>query len=207
MANSYKIAYPKDGATVTGRLYRGTSLIETVTPLDEDAGDYLNVYSKASGETWQPGDDIVYYDGATVIGAETYQPESTPVGGSSELILPAGYVGDYLDNETLYIFWRTIQPSTTDGTIKVYRDGGATEVTAPTGILADTRHFDPGDLGANSNIHMVQLDLSVNSFYAKEQDYAVVINGIVIDGVTQNAVIATFSIENRYAGKQFIRDG
>ena len=212
MANEYKIAYPRAAAAVIGRLYRGSSLIETIDPLDEDAGDYLSVYSKASSETWQAGDDILYYDDTDtdddvgeVIDSETYKPEVTPVGGSSGssgLLIPAGYVGDYIVNDSVYLFWWTMAEPSANGTIKVYKDGDTGEITAPTGILQDVRNFD----GQNW-LHMIQIDTSVNTFYAKERDFCVMVEGIVIDGVTLDAAIGSFSVENRYAGKQFIRDG
>jgi len=207
MANSYKIAYPADGATVTARLYRGSTLIETVTPLDEDAGDYLNVYSKASGEVWQANDDVVYYDGTIVIGSETYLPESTPVGGSLGLVIPAGYVGDYLQNEEVAFHWNTNEDPSVDGTITVYKDGNDVPVAAIGSGITDTRHFDPVDIGADNNVHLCKIDLSASDFYAPEANYTVMLLGATINGETVDAVLATFSIENRNQGKQFRRDG
>ncbi len=40
-------------------------------------------------------------------------------------------------------------------------------------------------------------------FYAPRHDYSIVLVGAVIDGETVNAVLATFSIENRFASSEF----
>ena len=117
------------------------------------------------------------------------------------------YLGDYKEGETLDFIWSTndgngaaSDPSTV-GTVRVYKADGTTEVSAPTGIT-DTRTFD-----GVTGIHQCQIDLSASGFYVKEQDYTIVLVGAVIDSQTVNAAIATFSIENRYQGWKFIKDG
>ena len=77
-------------------------------------------------------------------------------------------------------------------------------------LFMSTRHFDsdnpPDGLGANSNVHICSINLSVNTFYAPKNDYEVILEGVEIDGETFNTVIASFSIEKRHAIPDFIRD-
>jgi hypothetical protein len=106
------------------------------------------------------------------------------------------YLGDYSEDETLYFCWATYDKAgasvtrATDGTIKVYKDDGTTEST--TGIT-DTEDFD-----GNVGVHNCKIDLSSASFYATGSDYAVVLVGAVVGGETVNAVLAQFSIRNRF---------
>lgn len=108
------------------------------------------------------------------------------------------YLGDYKEDATLYFCWSTNDKSgaaitrATDGTIKVYKDDSDTESTA--GIM-DTKDFD-----SLTGVHNCKIDLSADAFYAKGHDYSVVLVGAEIDGETVNAVLITFSIENRFAG-------
>lgn len=117
------------------------------------------------------------------------------------------YLGDYKEDETVHFVWSTndgngaaVNP-TTAGSLRVYKSDGTGEVTAPTGIT-DTRGFD-----GLTGVHHCKVDLDANSFYAKEQDYSIVLVGAVIDTQTVNAVIATFSVEKRYQGLEFEKGG
>ncbi len=102
------------------------------------------------------------------------------------------YVGDFKKNDIVHFTWHTKDTPSTAGTIKVYKNDGTGEVTVPTGIT-DTRDFD-----GKTGVHHCTIDLSVNSFYAKDRNYSVVLAGAVIDGQAVNDVIATFSIEKRF---------
>jgi len=105
------------------------------------------------------------------------------------------YLGDFEEDSTLYFCWGTNSKlgasitRATDGTIKVYKDNNTTEST--TGIT-DTEDFD-----SVTGVHNCKIVLT-DDFYAAGHDYSVVLVGAVIDGETVNAVLATFSIENRY---------
>lgn len=107
------------------------------------------------------------------------------------------YLGDYVEDDTLYFLWSTNDTSgasitrATDGTISVYKDNGLTQSTAG---ITDTEDFD-----SLTGIHACTIDLSADAFYAIGADYSVVLSGASIDGQTVNAVIAQFSIENRTA--------
>jgi len=159
--------------------YHGTAITESSS--GRIAGNFSTFWDNADAATSNTVDDV----GATS-------------GGGSPLAITAGNLGDYKKGDTVYFIWRTIakdgaavNPSTA-GTIKVYKNNSDTEVTVDTGIT-DTRGFD-----SLTGIHLCIIDLSANSFYAKEQDYSVVLTGATIDSTTATSVIATFSIEKRW---------
>jgi len=107
------------------------------------------------------------------------------------------YLGDYKEDDTLYFCWSTNDKDgaaitrATNGTIKVYKDDGTTESTAG---ITDTEDFD-----SITGVHNCKIILT-DAFYATGHDYSIVLVGAIIDGETVNAVLATFSIENRFAG-------
>ena len=108
------------------------------------------------------------------------------------------YLGDYKEDSTLYFCWSTNDKDgasitrSTNGTIKVYKDDGTTESTVG---ITDIEDFD-----SLTGIHNCKIDLDSDAFYAPGHDYSVVLAGATIDGKSVNAVLATFSIENRFAG-------
>lgn len=153
---------------------------------------------KGSHTTIVAGDIIIIKDGTQLIGTVEYRAESIQSGAAK--IVPAGYVGDYYEDDIVYILWSTSVASSTDGTALVYKNDGTGEVTTPTGIT-EARDFD-----GKTGVHLCRIDLSASSFYARERDYSVVVSGIVIDGQTLSYVIASFSIQNRFNKERFIRD-
>jgi len=108
------------------------------------------------------------------------------------------WLGDYKEDDTVYFLWSTNDADgasvtrATDGTVQVYKDNGVAQSTAG---VTDTEDFD-----SLTGIHACTIDLSADAFYATGADYAVVLAGATIDGQTVNAVLAHFSIENRYKG-------
>lgn len=108
------------------------------------------------------------------------------------------YLGDYKEDAALYFCWGTNDKDgaaitrSTDGTIKAYKDNGTTESTAG---ITDTKDFD-----SVIGVHNCKIDLSSDAFYATGHDYSVVLVGSVVDNETVNTLLATFSIENRFAG-------
>jgi len=108
------------------------------------------------------------------------------------------YLGDYKEGSTLYFCWSTNDKDgasitrSTNGTIKVYKDDGTTESIVG---ITDIEDFD-----SLTGIHNCKIDLDSDAFYAPGHDYSVVLARATIDGKSVNAVLATFSIENRYAG-------
>jgi len=108
------------------------------------------------------------------------------------------YLGDFKEDSIVYFCWDTNDKDgasitrATDGTIKVYKDDSTAESTVG---IADNEDFD-----GLTGVHNCKIDLSSDAFYVAGHDYSVVLAGAVIDGQTVNAVLATFSIENRFAG-------
>jgi len=108
------------------------------------------------------------------------------------------YQGDYVeDYATLNFKFQsratTAIPTILTGTpvISVYKANGATQSTA--GITLTTE-FD-GIVGSNH----VLIDLSSDAFYAVGNDYQILITAGTVGGVSVvGAVVATFSIENRF---------
>lgn len=107
------------------------------------------------------------------------------------------YLGDFKKDSTLYFCWDTNDKNgasitrATNGTIKAYKDDGPGESTAG---ITDTEDFD-----SLTGVHNCKIVLT-DAFYAACHDYSIVLVGAVIDGKTVNAVLATFSMENRFAG-------
>jgi len=106
------------------------------------------------------------------------------------------YLNDYGRGATVRFRWSTNDTNgasvtrSTDGAIRVYKDGGTSYST--TGIT------DTEDFNGLAGVHLCEIDLTADSFYQPGHDYDVVLAGAVIDGQTVNAVIASFSVENRY---------
>ena len=111
------------------------------------------------------------------------------------------YLGDYAEDATLYFCWTSNDKDgasitrATNGTIQIYKDDSTTELTAG---ITDTEDFN-----SLAGIHNCKIDLSADAFYAAGHDYSVVLNGAIIDGETVNAVLAHFSIENRFTSQAF----
>ena len=113
------------------------------------------------------------------------------------------YLGDFATGATVRVPWMTTAADgssitrATNGAIRIYKNTSTTERSSSAGIT-DTEDFD-----ALAGVHVVSIDLADNTdagFYAAGNDYVVVLQGAVIDGKTVNAVLAQFSIQNRYVG-------
>lgn len=107
------------------------------------------------------------------------------------------YLGDYTEDATIDFMWDSNDGSgasvtrSTDGTISVYKGNSATQSTAG---VTDNEDFD-----SLTGVHHVRIDTSADAFYEPGYDYTVVLSGATIDSQTVNAVLALFSIENRFA--------
>jgi hypothetical protein len=113
-------------------------------------------------------------------------------------IQPAGYVGDYAEDDTVYFLWSTAQADGASvargaaGTVAVFIDSGTTEITDG---VTDTAEFD-----GKTGLQLCTIDLSASASYATGKDYSVVCTGMTVDTIANiNAVIGSFSIENRTA--------
>jgi len=105
------------------------------------------------------------------------------------------YLGDIQEDATVSFLWNTFDAMgasvtrATNGTVKVYRIDDGTDCTG-------TSVTDTEDTPA-TGVHTCIVDTSDNANYAAGHDYAVWVEGAVIDGQTVNACLALFSIENR----------
>jgi hypothetical protein len=112
------------------------------------------------------------------------------------------YLGDFAEDATVHFIWDTNSAAgasitrATDGSIRVYKDNGTSEKTTSNGIT-DTEDFD-----SLTGIHVLTIDTSNDTgdagFWVTGSNYVVVLQGAVIDSQTVNAVLCSFSIENRF---------
>ena len=109
----------------------------------------------------------------------------------------AAYLGDFVEDAALHFLWSTNGADgasitrSTNGEVRVYKANGVGQSTAG---VTDTEDFD-----GLTGVHACTIDLSADAFYAVANNYTVVLQGAVIDTKTVNAVLAHFSIENRFA--------
>jgi hypothetical protein len=111
--------------------------------------------------------------------------------------MSAPYLGDFDTGVTVRTMWSSYGADgasitrATNGTISVYKNNGVTQSTSG---VTDTEDFD-----GLTGIHALDIDLSSDgSFYAAGNNFTVVLSAATIDGKTVNAVLAHFSIRNRY---------
>lgn len=107
------------------------------------------------------------------------------------------YFGDFSEDDTVRIPWSTNAAAgeaatITSVTVKVYKDGGTTEVTAPTGIT-NAIDFD-GIVGS----HLTTIDFSANVFYSTGSDFMAVLSAGTVDGKAVAKPLGLASIENRH---------
>ncbi len=123
-------------------------------------------------------------------------------------------LGDYLEDSTVYIFWNTfnyaMEPATLTGLavtdIEIYKNASMTQRSSVAGYtLIDT---DGIDIDGVTGSHGVSIDLSDDTdsgFYARGNDYMVMVNAITVDGISISFCSAIFSVENR-AGRDGVGD-
>lgn len=124
------------------------------------------------------------------------------------------YLGDYLSDSSVYVFWNTFGSSDESITqsglavtdIEIYKNSSMTQRASDSGYaLLDT---DGIDIDSSTGCHGISIDLSDNSdagFYSRGNDYMVMINGVTINSQTVRFCAAVFSIENR-AGRNGVGD-
>lgn len=109
----------------------------------------------------------------------------------------AAYLGDFIEDDAVHFLWSSNSATgasitrATNGTVQVYKDNSDAQSTAG---VTDTEDFD-----SLTGVHACTIDLSSDAFYATGANYTVVLAGATIDGQTVNAVLAHFSIQNRYS--------
>ncbi len=118
------------------------------------------------------------------------------------------YLGDFPTGATVRLPWNTHAAAgssitrATNGSIRIYKDSSNTERSSSAGIT------DNEDYDTITGAHLLTIDLSDNTdagFYAAGHDYQVMLVGAVIDGLTVNAFLGSFSIQNRYPSVVAIR--
>ena len=107
---------------------------------------------------------------------------------SASSIIPAGYIGDYELGETLH-FAFTSSGAITGTDIRVFKDDSDTKITTAQATL--------DAVDAETNMYQVSIVLGQTN-YDPGADYQVVLSGATIGGNAITAVLATFSIENRF---------
>lgn len=88
----------------------------------------------------------------------------------------------------------------TNGSILVYKGNSVTQSTSG---ITDTEDFD----GLTGVHHCRITTASDAAFYASGNDFTVVLNAATIDGKAVNAVLAHFSIQNRYPAVSDMQSG
>jgi hypothetical protein len=108
------------------------------------------------------------------------------------------YMGDFPTSAVVRCMWNTNDQTgasitrSTDGTLKLYKNGSTTERTSLAGVT-QTEDFD-----AATGVHHIAIDTSDNTdagFYAAGNEYSAVMTAMTIDTKTVNASICDFSIE------------
>lgn len=84
------------------------------------------------------------------------------------------------------------------GTLTVYRDGATGILSTGTQVgITDSRNTITG-------VHFCRISVaSTTNFFQPGNDYAVVLSAATLDGQPVNAVVARFSIENRFRGQAY----
>jgi hypothetical protein len=119
------------------------------------------------------------------------------------------YFGDYAPGATVQIPFNTFDSNDPSASVTItnfintdvhiHKGADLTQRNNASGVTVDV------DLDAITGSHLVTIDTSDNTvagFFTAGEDYVVRIEGTTVDGATINAVIGTFSIDNRmYAGR------
>ena len=116
--------------------------------------------------------------------------------------MPVNYIGDFAEDSIVDLFWDTNDGNgasvtrAVDGGIRVYKNNSAAEKITANGVTDDE------DFDLLTGIHHLRIDTSNDTgdagFWIPGNDYFAVLQGATIDGQAVNAVIAHFSIENRF---------
>ena len=111
------------------------------------------------------------------------------------------YLGDFAEDATVYIPFNTFssndpQASVTATTliasdIKVHKDGSVTDIVTDGATIAI-------DFDTITGNHLITIDTSASADYSTGSDYLVRIEGATVDAGNINAIVGSFSIENRY---------
>lgn len=101
------------------------------------------------------------------------------------------YMGDFIKGTTVRFMWNTSSAEgasitrATNGTVRVYKDGGIVESTVG---VTDTEDFD-----GLTGVHHCSV-ATTDAFYAVGSEFAVVLSAATIDGKTVNAVLTMLPV-------------
>jgi len=115
------------------------------------------------------------------------------------------YIGDYVEDDVVYLMFNTFSsddPSASctitnfiNTDVHIHKDDGLTQRNNAAGITVSV------DFDGITGSHMIKIDTSdetVVGFWVTGHDYFVRIEGTTVDAATINAMVGSFSIENRY---------
>ncbi len=114
------------------------------------------------------------------------------------------YLGDFVDDATVYITFNTFDSNDPSASVTITNLAQADVEIWKNGVVQTT----PGsgvtltlNIGANNGSHLIAVDTSNTTdagWFATGNDYQVRINGTTVDGATINAWVGSFSIQNRF---------
>ena len=115
------------------------------------------------------------------------------------------YFGDYAEDDTVYLMFNTFtsnDPSASctitnfiNTDVHIHKDDAVAQRNNAAGITVSV------DFDGITGSHLIKIDTNDNTvagFWVAAHDYFVRIEGTTIDGATINAVVGSFSIENRF---------
>ena len=115
------------------------------------------------------------------------------------------YLGDYIEDDTVYLVFNTFSsddPSASctitnfvNTDVHIHKDDGTTQRNNAAGITVSV------DFDGITGSHMIKIDTNDNTvagFWVAGHDYFVRIEGTTVDAATINAMVGSFSIENRF---------
>jgi len=122
------------------------------------------------------------------------------------------YLGDFAEDATVYVMFNTFtsdDPSASctitnfiNTDVHIHKNDDLTQRNNAAGITVSV------DFDGITGHHMIKIDTSddtVAGFWVIAKDYFVRIEGTTVDGATINAVVAHFSIENRFAEVDMVK--
>ena len=115
------------------------------------------------------------------------------------------YVGDYSAGSIVYIYFNTFSSNDPSASVTmtnfvntdvhIHKNDNLTQRNDAAGITVNV------DVDGIIGSHFIKIDTSddtISGFFVSGADYNVRIEGVTIDGATINAVVGSFSIENRH---------
>jgi len=181
-------------ADITGDLIG--SVTGDVTPVAGAEVDITKIHGSAITESTASNlatNFSTFYDNADAATAQTVDDVGGGAGSSNaESVKQAGYLGDFELGDTVQFAFSTTDTLGAAPTVNVYKDDNDTKLVTAS-VTLDVNMGDP----AETNVHQVAIVL-LDADYDSQADYSVVLSAATIGSDTVSAIIATFSIQNRY---------